>query len=611
MADKRYIRNSVAGPDTALGTSTELRGASDGVVLSSGGTAAELNALMQKISGTRGSLLVNGVSGFQEFPPGTSGLAFVSNGAGNDPTYHQLPTTGLADDSVIYAKMQNVTTNQRLLGRNTSGAGDVEELTFGTAWGWISGTRGSLIVTGASGPQEFPPGLADYPWCSNGSGSDPTYRTLNTGGITNDAVTYAKLQNVSANQRLLGRNTTGAGDAEEITFATAWSWVSGTRGSLIVTGASGAAEFPPGTADYPWCSNGAGSDPTYRTLNTGGITNSAVTYAKMQNVSATQRLLGRNTAGSGVAEEVTFGQAWTWVSGTRGSIVVTGASGPQEFPPGTSGLAWVSNGSGADPTYHTLPNSGLVNSSVTIGSTAVSLGATAATITGLTLTSPVINTPTGIVKGDVGLGNVDNTSDATKNAASVTLTNKTISSPTLSGTIAGTPTWTSNQAITLSTAAQTNITSVGTLTSLGTSGSVTITQNNQQLLLSGATANFRYLSHQTSGSNRFNVGLNDTAEGGSNAGSDYFIDAFTDAGSFLAHALMIKRSSSLITTYGPVKLASYIVSGLPSASTSGAGSTAFVTDASTTIILGLGAAVVGGGSNKVPVYSDGTNWIIG
>lgn len=36
------------------------------------------------------------------------------------------------------------------------------------------------------------------------------------------------------------------------------------------------------------------------------------------------------------------------------------------------------------------------------------------TFTNKTLTSPVINTPTGIVKGDVGLGNVDNTSDANK-----------------------------------------------------------------------------------------------------------------------------------------------------------------------------------------------------
>lgn len=61
------------------------------------------------------------------------------------------------------------------------------------------------------------------------------------------------------------------------------------------------------------------------------------------------------------------------------------------------------------------------------------------TLTNKTLTSPVINSPTGIVKGDVGLGNVDNTSDATKNSASVTLTNKTISgaSNTISNIAAG------------------------------------------------------------------------------------------------------------------------------------------------------------------------------
>jgi hypothetical protein len=48
------------------------------------------------------------------------------------------------------------------------------------------------------------------------------------------------------------------------------------------------------------------------------------------------------------------------------------------------------------------------------------------TLTNKTLTSPEINSPTGLVKGDVGLGNVDNTSDATKNSATVTLTNKTV-----------------------------------------------------------------------------------------------------------------------------------------------------------------------------------------
>lgn len=55
--------------------------------------------------------------------------------------------------------------------------------------------------------------------------------------------------------------------------------------------------------------------------------------------------------------------------------------------------------------------------------------AATATLTNKTLTSPVINTPTGIVKGDVGLGNVDNTSDATKNSATATLTNKTLTDP--------------------------------------------------------------------------------------------------------------------------------------------------------------------------------------
>lgn len=63
----------------------------------------------------------------------------------------------------------------------------------------------------------------------------------------------------------------------------------------------------------------------------------------------------------------------------------------------------------------------------------------AETLTNKTLTSPAITTPTGIVKGDVGLGNVDNTSDATKNAAAATLTNKTLTSPVLTTPDLGTP----------------------------------------------------------------------------------------------------------------------------------------------------------------------------
>lgn len=56
----------------------------------------------------------------------------------------------------------------------------------------------------------------------------------------------------------------------------------------------------------------------------------------------------------------------------------------------------------------------------------------AETLTNKTLISPAITTPTGLVKGDVGLGNVDNTSDATKWAAVATLTNKTLTAPVIS-----------------------------------------------------------------------------------------------------------------------------------------------------------------------------------
>jgi len=50
------------------------------------------------------------------------------------------------------------------------------------------------------------------------------------------------------------------------------------------------------------------------------------------------------------------------------------------------------------------------------------------------------------------------------------------------------------------------------------------------------------------------------------------------------------------------------VANLPSAVTSGVGSRAFVTDSS---VSTFGTTVAGGGSTKVPVYSDGTNWKVG
>ena len=57
-----------------------------------------------------------------------------------------------------------------------------------------------------------------------------------------------------------------------------------------------------------------------------------------------------------------------------------------------------------------------------------------------------------------------------------------------------------------------------------------------------------------------------------------------------------------------VQTPSMTVANLAAAGTAGAGARAFVTDATATTFL---STVAGGGANKVPVVSDGTNWLIG
>lgn len=52
----------------------------------------------------------------------------------------------------------------------------------------------------------------------------------------------------------------------------------------------------------------------------------------------------------------------------------------------------------------------------------------------------------------------------------------------------------------------------------------------------------------------------------------------------------------------------YTVATLPGAAALGAGARAFVIDSS---VSTFGTTVAGGGSTKVPVYSDGTNWKVG
>lgn len=97
------------------------------------------------------------------------------------------------------------------------------------------------------------------------------------------------------------------------------------------------------------------------------IASQAVSYAKIQNISATQRVLGRNTAGAGVTEEVTATQTLDWIGSTRGSVLYRGAGGWAILTPGTAGQVLTSNGVGADPSYTAVVGTGTVTSVICNG----------------------------------------------------------------------------------------------------------------------------------------------------------------------------------------------------------------------------------------------------
>lgn len=198
----------------------------------------------------------------------------------------------IANDAVTFAKFQNITT-ARLLGRATAGSGDMEEITLGTNLSFTGttlnaagsgGTVTSVSVTTANGVSGVVADPTTTPAItltlgaitpasvaavgtvtgSNLSGTNTGDQTITlTGDVTgsgtgsfaatiaNDAVTFAKIQNITT-ARLLGRATAGSGDTEEITLGTNLSFTGTTLNAAGSTfkflGHWGADEgWPPAT----------------------------------------------------------------------------------------------------------------------------------------------------------------------------------------------------------------------------------------------------------------------------------------------------------------------------------------------------------------------------
>jgi hypothetical protein len=137
---------------------------------------------------------------------GTGSTSITTLGTITIGTWNATPlaTAFIADEAVTFAKMQHIST-AHLLGRHSSGSGAVQQI----------GIDGGLELQGANLRRAA---LTGDVTASAGSNSTT---------IANDAVTYAKLQNVSAASKLLGRGSVNSGDAQEITLGAGLS-MSGT-----------------------------------------------------------------------------------------------------------------------------------------------------------------------------------------------------------------------------------------------------------------------------------------------------------------------------------------------------------------------------------------------
>ena len=269
-------------------------------------------------------------------------------------------TATIPNDTVTYAKMQNVSATQRVLGRNTAGAGDVEEVSASGVLDWIGATQGQILYRGAAGWSVLNPGTSGYFLKTLGAGADPVWAVGGGGGGSGTFIGLTDVPAAFTGAALYYVRVNAGETALEFqafpTLVTAFTGLSdapasyaGSGGYLVrVNAGATALEFFANPAITSLTGDVTASGPGAVAAT---IANDAVTYAKMQNISATQRVLGRNSALAGDTEEVTATQLLDWIGGTQGQVLYRGAAGWSALNPGTSGQFLKTQGAAADPIW--------------------------------------------------------------------------------------------------------------------------------------------------------------------------------------------------------------------------------------------------------------------
>jgi len=236
----------------------------------------------------------------------------------------------ISQKSVSFAKIQDLAASNTLLGRFTAGSGSIEELA-------ISGFdfSGSIFRRAAF--------VGDVTALAGSS-------TLT---ISSGAVSYEKIQPLSSSDRILGRFTAGVGSVEELQLVTGRRGLVLSGSNLVGDSLAGDLTAPLGSSTVSVAVSAIGSTKiSANAILTGHISNNQVSYAKIQQLSASQKILGRHTVGIGSVEEITIHNALDWLATTIGDILVKATSNTWTVVPGgTSGHVLSAQGAGATPKY--------------------------------------------------------------------------------------------------------------------------------------------------------------------------------------------------------------------------------------------------------------------
>jgi hypothetical protein len=231
-----------------------------------------------------------------------------------------VETAKIKDANVTYAKIQNVSATNKVLGRVTAGAGVVEEIA----------TTGSGNVVRATSPTLVTPDLGAATGTSlSVSGQLTSTVATGTAPLVVTSTTPVANLNIGGNAATVTTNANLTGDVTSSGNATTIGASKVVTG-MIADGTIAVADLADDAVETAKIKNAA--------VTTAKITDANVTYAKIQNVSATDKVLGRVSTGAGVIEEIA----------TTGSGNVVRATSPTLVTPalGTPSAAVLTNATG-------------------------------------------------------------------------------------------------------------------------------------------------------------------------------------------------------------------------------------------------------------------------